>query len=319
MMQGVAIIIMIFFHVFEPHLNTDYAGTLLGNIARTQNPVSFYLVLSGYGMYIVTHRSQPDLHKFSRIGKLFLKYWIITSVFVFISRLLGDSRCNLSFSEIVLNLTGLSSTYNLVTWFLLPYAMLSLSSPFLFKIMDRRGGTVISLFLGFAIYGFSAYMNRYAWFRSNLFQYFYIMLPFLLGGVICKENVVEKLRDVMSTSNRWLPCLLLFVLIVVRYFIPSGAFAAIYAATFILLIVVAHRPMFLNYALKAFGYHSLNMWMIHFWIRWYMFKEQISQINNSLLEFLTVFVSSYILSYCFNLLFKSFSRVFGLALSSRRN
>lgn len=300
-------------------MNTDHAGTLLGNIARTQNPVSFYLVLSGYGMYIVTHRSQPDLHKFSRIGKLYLKYWIITSVFVFISKLLGDSRCNLSFSEIVLNLTGLSSTYNLVTWFLLPYAMLSLSSPFLFKIMDRRGGTVISLIFGFAIYGFSAYMNRYDWFRSNLFQYFYIMFPFLLGGIICKENVVEKLRDVMSTSNRWLPWLLLFMLIVVRYFVPTGAFAAIYASTFILLIVVAHRSMFLSYALKAFGYHSPNMWMIHFWICYYFFYEQLSKMNNPLLKFLTVFISSYILSCCFNLQFKCLSRVFGLALSSRRS
>ena len=86
LMKGVAILLMIFFHLFNNLSNPEFTGTFLGNLAQTQNPVPFYLILSGYGMYYVIHRDQPDEHRYSRIVKLYVTYWIITTTFVVISK-----------------------------------------------------------------------------------------------------------------------------------------------------------------------------------------------------------------------------------------
>ena len=46
MMQGVAILTMIFYHLFYPN-----EVNFLANMARAANPVAFYVFISGYGLY----------------------------------------------------------------------------------------------------------------------------------------------------------------------------------------------------------------------------------------------------------------------------
>ena len=78
-MKGVAIMIMLFFHLFEPKVQL-YNGTMYAVLARANNPVPFYLILSGYGLFIVNRKT--DFHRYSRLINLYIHYWIISLIFI---------------------------------------------------------------------------------------------------------------------------------------------------------------------------------------------------------------------------------------------
>lgn len=298
LMKGVAILLMIFFHLFNNLSNPEFTGTFLGNLAQTQNPVPFYLILSGYGMYYVIHRDQPDEHRYSRIVKLYVTYWIITTTFVVISKVMGDTRCNLTPIEILYNMSGIATSFNPTTWFIFPYTMLSLSSPIICRILDQVG-SISLLVIGFLFYVMASYMNQFDWFRSNPFQYFYLLFPFLLGMVICRNRMIDQARSFFVTKVRWLPWILLAILIGVRYFVPTGAFAAVYAALFTVLFVVANRPHLLDIVLTHLGRHSTNMWMIHAWIIHYLLYGFVHNLYPGL-----SFIVSVIISYLISMIFE---------------
>lgn len=81
-MQGVAILMMIFYHLFTPSLVPAYQGSTIGEWAQVQNPVPLYTLLSGYGLYCVYRQGGKDHHLFSRCLRLYTRYWLITACFV---------------------------------------------------------------------------------------------------------------------------------------------------------------------------------------------------------------------------------------------
>lgn len=70
MMQGVGILTMIFYHLFNPSFNHGLSSTVLGNMGRAANPVPLYCLLSGYGLYLV-FRHGKDRHRFIRCFRLY--------------------------------------------------------------------------------------------------------------------------------------------------------------------------------------------------------------------------------------------------------
>ena len=62
--KGVAILLMIFLHLFNQ----------MSNVELCRSFVAFFLILSGYGMHFIHVRGKGDIHRWSRIGKLYL-HW----------------------------------------------------------------------------------------------------------------------------------------------------------------------------------------------------------------------------------------------------
>lgn len=302
-MKGVAILLMIFYHLFNASENHLYVNTWLGQIALRQNPVPFYLILSGYGMYFVTNRGGQDRHRWSRLLKLYLRYWCITAAFVSISYLTGSFEPDLSPLSILQNVTAFSTTYNNVAWFILPYAMLALSAPFLFRAMDRVG-ILPSLAIAYAVYCGAAYMNRYSWFGANVFQYFYLLFPFLLGGVMCKTCLLEMIRNKFQSFDSHIYWLLLALLVAARYFVGTGAVMAVYAFGFTLLLLLARRPSWLDSMLQHLGRHSTSMWLIHIYYVLYLTHDLLYGLGNPLLIMAVAVMATYITARLFDAVFK---------------
>lgn len=84
MMQGVAIIMMIFYHLFTFDKKVDTLPATLVGFGAANNPVPLYTLLSGYGFYMVWKRGQKDRHLVSRCLKLYSVYWITLTVFLLI-------------------------------------------------------------------------------------------------------------------------------------------------------------------------------------------------------------------------------------------
>ena len=139
-MKGVAILMMIFLHLFNQGSNVELCHNfiqinglpLVEILSRASNPVAFFLILGGYGMYKVYEKG--DRHRWSRVGRLYINYWITLAIFLLIGWCLNSSRYPGSWQTVISNFSGFHTTYNGEMWFLLPYVILSLLSPWIFRL-----------------------------------------------------------------------------------------------------------------------------------------------------------------------------------------
>lgn len=123
-LKGVAILFMLYLHLFNRTENVELCNVLLyvGEqpliqwLANAANPVSFFVILGGYGLYKVY--SKGDINRYKRIWKLYKHYWFILSAFLIIGLAINRIRIN-SLEDLLLNYTGLDTTYNGECWFLL--------------------------------------------------------------------------------------------------------------------------------------------------------------------------------------------------------
>ena len=303
MMQGVAILIMIFYHLFNVE---EYHNTVIGHLAKANNPVPFYVFLSGYGLYCVYLKGR-DHNRFKRCIKLYFHYWLITGSFIVFSLFLGLRNYDFSLSCVVANITGWETGYYASAWFVLPYCLLSVASPFLMRFVDNQR-VLLSLILSYLIYALFAYLNRFGNYNANVWQVFYIQFSFILGAVFAKCNIFSVKEKIEKYPPPY-PMLLLIVLMVLRYFLPFGMLASLYAALFILIFVMISLPKWMKYCLVSFGKESLNMWMIHTWIFLYLFREEIYGLDNPAIIYLAVVLVSYVLSRIFNIMIHPLSKV----------
>ena len=89
-MKGVAVLLMIFLHLFNQMHNVELCESFIyiGNmpfvywLSAATNPVSFFLILSGYGMHFIHVRTE----RWSRVAKLYLHWWVILALFTEIGR-----------------------------------------------------------------------------------------------------------------------------------------------------------------------------------------------------------------------------------------
>lgn len=302
MMQGVAILMMIFFHLFTPSLVPEYKGTLIGAWAQVQNPVPLYTVLSGYGLFCVYRRGTKDVHRFTRCLRLYERYWLITGVFMLIS--IFCFRGGYSWKDVLLNIPCLKTNIYPAAWFVLPYCILALSYPWLFKALDKVG-CIIGLLAAFAVYAIMAFcIGRFGGvFVSNILQVFYIFFPFVLGAVLAKTKSIEKVSSITKRLPFYVLWLILALWLIIRFFVPTGAFSAIYVMGLTLIIVSMRRPKWFNKVLLALGHQSVGMWFIHWWIYWMFCRNFVYGLHNPLLIMLFVTIVSYLLAIVFDKLY----------------
>ena len=110
---------MLFLHLFNGQ-HTDLCTNLfyVGDVPLALwltwacNPVSFFLLLSGYGLACKYEKgSLSPRNQSSRIFNLYLHYWIVLAIFLVIGHLLYPSRYPGSLSTLIANVTGWNTDY----------------------------------------------------------------------------------------------------------------------------------------------------------------------------------------------------------------
>lgn len=202
---------MLFLHLFNQSANVDLCHNLLyvGNeplvlfLSRATNPVAFFLLIGGYGLYKVYLKG--DKHRYSRILKLFIHYWVILAIFLTIGHFIFPDRYPGNTSSIISNITGYNTTYNGEMWFLLPYVILSLLSPLIFKFYARFKTSVIiittlliHIVTSYCISRHGQFLFARYWLYDPLLV-FHLLFNFSLGAMVARSNFFERLKD--STSK----------------------------------------------------------------------------------------------------------------------
>lgn len=313
MMKGVAILLMIFLHLFNQEANADLCNNLVYInglplvfiLSRAANPVAFFLILGGYGLYRVNQKG--DRHRWSRILKLMIHYWVILLIFIVLGHFIRPDRYPGSLSAIISNISCYSTTYNGEMWFLLPYVVLSAFAQYLFRLMAKfRALTVIAvtffiqLCTSFCIsrYGSSFLFNN-MW-AYNPLLVLHLLFNFSLGAMAARTNFFEKLYKKCTDRRnecKVIACVGIMCLVTINCVFKYNYFYAFAIITCLLFIPMA-SPFKL--ILTKLGDNSMNMWMIHTWFCYYLFHNFIYSFSYPIVIFAILTILSYLSSIIVN-------------------
>ena len=307
--KGLAIFLMIFLHLFNNYGDTQSLfnfisinnNPLVHILSRAANPVSIFLICGGYGLYSV-YKWGNDKNHYKRIFRLYITYWLILLIFVPVAHFLVGNNYPGTIKNIIYNITGLCTTWNPFAWFLLPYSLLSLSSKKLFALMDKFKTRYVLIFLLFLYLSIGFILSRYgeAYIIKNIILYLPIlylsfMFAFYIGVVLYKKNILGVIKNYFS-SVKYRQAIILFsllILICARCIINTSALNAIYSFLLIVLFLNLYRPSFIDNFLMKLGNVSMEMWLVHSWYSYSIFKEEIYSLKYPLLLLIVMLAISY--------------------------
>lgn len=307
--KGVAIVLMVFLHLFNRMQNIDLCHPLIyidnlplvWILTRACNPVPFFLILGGYGLYKTWLNG--DSNRWGRILKIYIHWWLILGVFVLLSQFFSGEPFNVDGLVLIENALGILYSYNAEMWFLLPYVILSALSPFIFKIMNKCKPVfvvLITLLIHLATsFTISRYGAQYLYSHTLIYHLllpFHLLFSFSLGAMAARTNFFDKFK-VKFKNKRLITVISLLTLIGINLIFKYNFF---YAFFFILFFNQLTLSSTITKILKKLGEHSMNIWMLHTWFCYYLFKDFIYSFSYPILIFLVLLSLSYICSIFIN-------------------
>lgn len=311
MLKGIAILMMLFLHLFSnPSFASDctpllwVGGTPFATIfTRACGPVGYFLVCSGYGLAYTYHRGRLLVKlQGKRVLRLYLNYWLILAIFVTIGCFVRPDHFPGSLTTVVENFTGWNvDAYDHPAWFLLPYALLSLSSPWIFKVMDKLGmlqSIVVSFVLSFASMAvISLYIApanaQHTWF-SIIFTYFDMLFAFVLGACINYKFEVGTITIPRLQDNQTLTFVLLVAWFAIHLLTGSAAVGPFFLMAFMVIFINLEIKGIVRKVLLELGRKSMVMWLVHAFYYAYLCHDFIYGFKYPLLIFLVLILVSYL-------------------------
>ena len=307
-LKGVAILMLLFLHLFcgqinelRPELPKELYQPLLyiGNfsieyyITRCCWTFQIFFVLSGYGISYLHSQGRLTLkNRLKSLFFIFTAYWITLLIFVSIGYIMGYSAYPGSLWTLIANASSYSNSYNLSMWFLFPYSLICLTSPFLIKFIKTKNSYKFSLILTGLMYAIVSYIIKYhineiGWqsFVSHILQYLQYLFPFTCGIVMEKTDIFKHPICQWLNYNQLFTAILLIVIMFIKCLYDSRIFDTFYALVFITLFI--HIPMneYVKRLLAFIGKYSMGIWMVHMFLSHYLFTEFIYGFRYPLLIF----------------------------------
>ena len=314
LLKGVAILMMLFLHLFNKSNITNFCEPFLyiGNlplvtfISRACNPVGIFLMLSGYGLCHNYYNNKLSLNNQSkRLLKLYIHYWIILIIFVSIGHFINADKYPGSMLNILLNFTSISSSYNSETWFLFPYMLLSLTSLWIFKCIDKIGN-ILSLVISGFLYLASCYIisryiapiKAYSEWYNYILTYFDVLGPFVIGAVLYRLSTKDKINFSFLNDHQPLVFLILICMVIFNCFLSNAATSPFFQTVYVLLFIHISIPASIKQFLLRMGKHSMVMWLTHSFFCYHLFHDFIYSFKYPLLIYVvpyTTLLSTYVL------------------------
>lgn len=313
---------MLFLHLFNQMANVElcqisvyfWSGKplvyALGRISAWCVPI--YLFLSGYGLALIYERTGPSMKNAYRVWKLYVNYWVVMLMFIPLGAFLVPESYPGDISVLLLNVIGWSHSYNQEWWFLFPYVILVVSSPVLFRYLQKVK-RMWSLVLLFTVLYFSMYTADKVWGEwfdnyyvlSQLRQLVYCLYSFMWGAMFFRFRIFERCADsdwIRHNATHflltWYLYVALAVLCVLRMMLGPGIINPLFAVLFILIFnLLSPINDRLQSFLRFMGTHSTNMWLTHTFFAYYFFKDFIYGLKYPLLMYVVLIILSLLASY----------------------
>lgn len=282
--KGIAIIIMVFHHLFgnlewivegnnffSLSIGTqslEYFFAVPGKIC-----ISIYAFLSGYGLYAsYQHKKQSIGTVVKRVFSVLTNWWLIVLLcFLPLAFICGqqiDGRMVLEnllltgntwcpFADYLLFYVTVLITYPAVYWMLN-----KVNKPFLFFLGTPFAGIVIRKVIDMAVPQGILY--------QILYFYFLYIAYIIAGSCVCQSKIFLKVHDWLSDKkwNRmWIKVILIFTVIPIRWLLKNKLIFDSFLATivvFLLVEIIQGKKQSLIFKGAHFlGKHSTNIWFLH--------------------------------------------------------
>jgi hypothetical protein len=302
-LKGIAILMMLYLHLFNTEYKTslcDWNFQILPDISflrmltRLTNPVPFFIMLSGYGLFYKFTNGNRN-YDLKKILKLLINYWVILLLFVGLGSYFNPEVYPGTFTTFALNFFTVSSSYNGEWWFLFPYIVLALLAPIIFRCIE------VSLKRVFFV-SFILSLNRFfidvcidSVCLELLKKVLSLQFPFICGAVLYKLCIHDKSRRIIV-----IPLFVMICCIRLVTDIGSSLGNLLYAFLFIVIYVNVKVPVFLSRLLILLGSYSTSMWLVHSFFIFYLFGPVIYQLRNPLVIFVVLVGISLMVSFLLN-------------------
>ncbi len=309
--KGVAILLMIFLHLFNHDITKDCSPFFfIGDtpfvtiLTRACGPVPFFLIISGYGLhYTYTKKGLSWNSQLRRILKLFVTYWLVLAIFVSIGSFIRQDKYPGTIIEAILNISSWSNSYNIETWFLFPYAVLAIFAVYIFRIIDKLGNLtsfVLFTMIGFiAMYITSRYISAhktYDSFFAHIITIANLSFSFAIGAILHRIAEQRSLDFGWAKSHQPLILFFIIALVAIRCLTTVSAWQTFFALFFILLFIQFELPSTIKRLLIKLGEYSMPMWMTHTFFSAYLFHGFIYGFQYPLLIYIILVIISFFIS-----------------------
>ncbi|WP_410014366.1 acyltransferase family protein [Sodalis sp. C49] len=311
-LKGIAILMMLTHHLFsfpEKVLPPSIVYYLIPGLPieryfglMCKLCVPIFLFLSGYAFYIIGVRN--GLYYFKKILSFYKSYWFVFIIFVPIGFLFFSEINGSPFKkeDIILNLIGISSSFNKEWWFVEVYVVMVASLPFVNMLRDKPITlfilSLLILFLGF-------YWNtshfRFLKHISNIFIW---SQPFFTGYIVGRFDIYSMIRKIINYKGYqilFVYTVFLSIFVLLFHFMNYiGLFIVTPFFIVLSMVVIKKIGKLCEVVLVFLGENSMNIWLTHSFLCYYYTQYYIYFPKLSILVFLNLLFSSLIISLLLN-------------------
>ena len=309
-LKGVVILMMLWYHLFGiseldsicSPLIYIHGKALAAYIANATYPVTFFLILSGYGLtYVYRHQLLNVKSQSKRLLKLYIHYWMVLLIFVTIGHFIQPDIYPNNWTYIISNIIGIRCTYNGETWFLLPYAVITLFSYHIINYIYHLRSRIKIFLTGFIyliIFLAARYLGNHLpedvfWSTLLIQPVYWVTLTFYFSLGIFLYRLLE-INHKFKTDKTIVYALLIIGLFFVKCLFKVTLADGLYALAFIWCFI--HLPIhkYVRKVLYEIGRRSMIMWMTHTFFCVYLFQDFIYGFKYPILIFLILVFVSYL-------------------------
>lgn len=302
--------------------------------------VGMYVFLSGYGLTVslkkygnestLSGRQYKD-YLYRRLWKLMAGFWVIYILGFIFSLFINERVASVYFTKdittaiysIFADAAGLAYLFNTPTlngtwWYMTLAIFIILVLPFIANMSKKYGPVLVMLLCIFVPRIISFYVQLQPDSKANISRWFFAVV---LGIVFAQYDVMARLKGFMITKNKYISKAIKFVLLtallVGLYYMrvmlhKKGYSANAYELTdsVIPVFVVYYCYEFivgipgLRQVLCFLGTHSMNIFLLHTFIRQYFLREFVYSVRHFALVTLLVLVLSLAISVVIELIKK---------------
>ncbi|MCW9710408.1 acyltransferase family protein [Avibacterium sp. 21-586] len=249
--------------------------------------VSIFLFISGYG-YSVSKQNNSSYY-WSKILATYRTVWIVFFIFIPLDVYFLPDKIALNTKDFILNLFGLSSSYNGEWWFLILYILLVAITPLL-QLVRNKAISIVAISI--ILHNLSA---EGIWKEVIIWQSSY-MIGFLFG-------IYSSYKKIHFTKNIFSKVVIsiLFSYIIFKGFIYFWLESIVFLAPLAIYILLTFYEITNRFLHKAFnkiiielGDKSIYMWLVHSFFAYHFMAKFIYAPRYSILVLLNLLIISYI-------------------------
>ena len=347
--KGLAILLMLMHHLwFFPDRiaggELKYLFTFLGKASTNimgsfgKICVSLFFFVGGYGIY--KKSEEKDFNILKNIKKIYLNYWKIFLIFIPIGYLFFSNQkayctdpviysvfSKFSFSNLLPNFFGVSSTLNREWWFLEDYIVAIISFPFIKRLFENKSTStnifiiVIMTILMCNVFPTIGGYESLGVLNNNYLYYTFLCqaVPFVscfwLGILFAKDNLFNNLIKKINEIVKFNPVFDIFGIISIIYlrqFVIGEILDILYVPILIVLFLdLVKRIPKLKELFTLLGNNSTNMWLIHSFYCYYFYEvvRVITYLKWSVPCLIVLILSSLFSSIIIDIIWKKLSTI----------